>query len=353
MTNPNLSLRAEQAVIGALLQDPTAREEIAYLKADRFTHPTYREVFAELDNSGAVRAAELPERIADRLKLPGVDATYLRNLAANCPEPADIAVYARMMQETYVRSQLASHVDRIAASAGTVRGADPKLDHLDRLAQALARQAAPSHIEVQLEAAPATYQPTVVEVETTVVVDDRRQREELVLADLLQHGEQVAEVEVWLSPGSFEPGPRREVYEAILAVYAQGEPVNELTVAWELGRHTATVVYANEVEVYQEPAGPAYLAHLMATAVVVGVAMEVGHELFVEDLRTDLAHDASRIGAQAAEGERAESSARQELTQVQNARPAPQHDSSLFQTHGSLQPPPAQPLPDNQPTIRP
>ncbi|MBC3842101.1 hypothetical protein GXW82_23570 [Streptacidiphilus sp. 4-A2] len=87
-------------------------------------------------------------------------------------------------------------------------------------------------------------------------VESRAWQEELVLADLLQNGDQVAEVQVWLSPDSFEPGPRREVYEAILTVYEQGEPVNELTVAWQLGRDSSAVVYAEEVEVRRSPQAP-------------------------------------------------------------------------------------------------
>ncbi|MBC3842102.1 hypothetical protein GXW82_23575 [Streptacidiphilus sp. 4-A2] len=117
MSNPNISLRAEQAVIGALLQEPAKREEIAYLRADRFTHPTYRALYSELIAGAAAKTAELPGQLADRLRIPGVSAAYLRDLAASGPPPADITVYARMVQEAYVRAQLAVQVDRIAVSA--------------------------------------------------------------------------------------------------------------------------------------------------------------------------------------------------------------------------------------------
>jgi len=362
MTNPNLSLRAEQAIVGALLQDPSLREEIAYLRPDRFTHPTYRALFTELNQGTATRgdlpAEQLPERVATRLSLPGVDAPYLRSLSANCPEPTDIAVYARMVQEAYVRSQLASHVDRIAASAGPVRGVDPKLDQLDRLAQALARQSGSTQVEVRTEAIPQVYEASTVEVAYETPVGDRAQREELVLADLLQHGGQVTEVEVWLSADNFAPGPRREIYEAILAVAEQGEPVNELTVAWELSRraNSETVVYAEEVAVYQEPmaaAGPAYLAHLVSTAVVVGIAVEVGNELFVEDLRTDLAVDASRIVAEAKQLEQSDAPVVSSQVHNADAQPIRQQQMEVAPAPPTTQPPPVQPLPDSQPKIRP
>lgn len=346
MTNYDLALRAEQAVLGALLQDPSLRERIAYLQADGFGHPTYRQLFTELSTSTA--APDLPERVAGRLGLPGLDAHYLRGLAAASPASSDVAVYARMVQEASVRRQLAAHAERISMGA-SFGGGDPAPGHHDRLAQALSRLNLPRP-DVHFDVAPAVYQAPTAEVVYTV--DDRGRREELVLADLLQHEDQVREVEVWLSPETFEAGLRREVYEAITAVYAQGEPVNELTVAWELSRQESTVVYAEEVEVDREPAGPAYLAHLMTSAVVVGVAVEVGHQLFVEDLRTELAAEAVR--AVAAE-QRAEQPAPKQ-TAAQNLGPQQQVDFSREQrqvrTQEVAQPSPPRPAPDDQPRPR-
>ena len=350
MSNPNLSLRAEQAVIGALLQEPAKREEIAYLRADRFTHPTYRALYSELITGAAAKTAELPGQLADRLRIPGVSAVYLRDLAASGPAPADITVYARMVQEAYVRAQLAVHVDRIAVSAVQAGGTQPGLD---RLAQALARQVAPPAAEIQVESAPPTYGQPVADAEYAVPVESRARQEELVLADLLQNGDQVAEVQVWLSSDSFEPGPRREVYDAILTVYEQGEPVNELTVAWQLGRDSSAVVYAEEVEVRQEPAGPEYLGHLMATAVVVGAAVEIGHELFVHDLRTELAADASRIVSKAEQAESAVTPAKLASPPTPAHQPAQQEQQQLRQAAVGIQQPPVQPVLDNQPKIRP
>ncbi|HEV2347916.1 MAG TPA: DnaB-like helicase N-terminal domain-containing protein [Actinocrinis sp.] len=307
MTNPHLALRAEQALVGALLHERLLLDEIAYLPPDRLTHPTYQAVYEQIARSRTAHpdlpSAHLPEFIAQRLDLPGVDAAYLRTLADGCPEPEDIAVYARMVQETHVRATLAAHAPRLAASAGPVRGVDDRLDHLDRLAQALTRQSraaadsadpAPTITTRALDAH-TRYEPPL---------DERARREELILADLLQHRGQVAEVETWLTPEIFAPGPRREIYETILTVAENGEPISELTVEWELSRRSATADPAATAPRPDEPAPaarhstdtstPDYLARLVVTAVVVGAAVDLGNQLFTEDLRASLAIDAVR-----------------------------------------------------------
>jgi DnaB-like helicase N terminal domain len=59
-------------------------------------------------------------------------------------------------------------------------------------------------------------------------------REIEVLAGLLQHPAQCAQVLKWLPPRAFTPGPHREIYEALRAVARTGAPVDALTVAWQL-----------------------------------------------------------------------------------------------------------------------
>ena len=343
---PSLSQRAEQAFVASLLQDPSWLERHRQiLSADRFTDPTYAAIVNGLAEQAAYggpsRTDDLPAQLADHLKLPGVDAAYLRDLAVSGPDPADIAVYARMVQEAFVRRQLAAQAERIAVSAGPVRGIDARLDHLDRLARAVARLA-PPEVEVQASEVSAT---ATAEAVYPATADSRQWREDQVLADLLQNGEQVVEVEVWLSPDTFEEGPRREVYEAIVTVTEQGEPVTELTVSWELSRQSST-----EGVAYDDSMG-AYLSRLVATEVVVGAAVEVGRELLVDTLRADLAVDAARFIAEAKQGEQVGLPTGAVARGLQQRAPEPE-----VQQHpapSALQPPPMQPMPDNQPKIRP
>ena len=343
---PSLSQRAEQAFVASLLQDPSWLERHRLtLSADRFTDPTYAAIFRGLAEQtaygGPSRTDNLSAQLADRLNLPRVDAAYLRNLAVSGPDPADIAVYARMVQEAFVRRQLAAQAERIAVSAGPVRGIDARLDNLDRLARAVARLA-PPEVEVQASTVSGT---TTAEAVYPATADSRQWREDQVLADLLQNGEQAVEVEVWLAADTFEEGPRREVYEAIVTTAEQGEPVTELTVSWELSRQSSTegLAYDDSMD--------AYLSRLVATEVVVGAAVEVGRELLVDTLRADLAVEASRFVAGAKLGEQV---GLPTGAVAGGFRPrAPEPEVQQHPAPSALQLPPVQPMPDNQPKIRP
>ncbi|MBC3840567.1 hypothetical protein GXW82_10800 [Streptacidiphilus sp. 4-A2] len=65
------------------------------------------------------------------------------------------------------------------------------------------------------------------------------------LAGLLQKPDQIREVSSWLYPEVFDEGPRREVCEVILAVEERGEPVDQLTVEWEIYQQDAQTCSEN------------------------------------------------------------------------------------------------------------
>ncbi|MFD4533612.1 DnaB-like helicase N-terminal domain-containing protein [Kitasatospora sp. NPDC058397] len=344
MTHPELALRAEQAVIGAALRDRQRLDDIAYLTPDRMAHPTHRALMAALIESRTsaptASAAQLPELIAQRTAISGVNADYLRRLADAAPQPRNIASYARMVQEAAVRRDLALHVDRLRTTAPGLRGPDPVLD---RLAQAMrsTEQAVP--VARINEPAPAPYEPRArTSGEQEVRVDVRLERQDAVLAELLQHPEQVREVSSWLYPEVFEEGPRREVYEAIVVVAERDDPVDQLTVEWEVYQQ-APQAYEVTVEVSVEER-PDYLTRLATTAVVVGAAVELSGEILAEDIRTKLATDFSDIGiaTRTPAAEPKTSLDVRATTPTARVEPAP-----------LLQPPPVQQTPTIQPNIRP
>lgn len=360
MTDPQLALRAEQALIGALLAEPWHARDRHYANLT-LKHPTYQAVAREI--SGArmyLGALDNPDRlidqIAERLQLPGVDTAYLTDLARACPNPADIAIYSSMVTEAQVRSYLAGHADRIAAKANTTAtepGQDPQLSALKRLAEVLRRQAAEPVVAEQNNPAPAPYtNTTAVEPVTETQPLTRARQEELILADLLQHRGQVSEVE-WLSPEVFAPGPRREIYETIVTVDSYGEPVSELTVEWELDRRRTEAGRQDQPEPDRtDPAtGPDYVARLAVTAVAVGVAVEIGGQLLEDTLRVTLAAEAAKIltrSAEPAPATEATATAQPNLTATAvQAGPAAPNPQPL------IAPPPTPTGADNQPDIRP
>lgn len=357
MTNPQLALRAEQALIGALLADPRRIRDSGMYGDLSLKHPTYQAIVREIHGQSMYLGAlddptGLIDRIAARLELPGVDADYLHDLARACPEPADVAIYARMVAEAQVRRTLASYAARIEFPA-IKPGQDPEPGHLQRLAQAIRRQAAlEPEIPEKNNPAPAPY----VKMATADPISEqqtlnRARQEELVLADLLQHRAQVAEVE-WLSPEMFAPGPRREIYETILTVDSYGEPVTELTVEWELDRrrNEPTQQALPEPDRNDPATGPSYIARLAVTAVVAGAAVEIGGQLLEDALRVSLATEAAKTltrGTEPAPANEATATAQQQATfTATQLGPADQNPSTAIA-------PPTPTAFDNQPDIRP
>ncbi len=304
MPEHDLVLRAEQALLGAVLREPHQIEQVSYLPTIAFTHPAYQAVYQYLRDSYQAQDPphpdQLPESIARNVHIPGIDADRLRSIAAACPDPGHAPIYARMLQEAHVRSTLASFATSIAAENPT----DLRLQQYNQiLTQTLARQRNVSSDAAREEPALAvTVRAAHVDIDE-LPADERARREELVLADLLQHQQQIAEVQTWLSPEIFAPGPRRELFETIVTIDGYGEPITELTVEWELSRrryqpptetnqpYSTTMPDANPT---RPEVAPQYLGRLMTTAVAVGTAVELGSDLLSETLRVDLAKHAAK-----------------------------------------------------------
>lgn len=356
MTNPQLALRAEQALIGALLAEPWRIQDSGIYGNLSLKHPTHQAIVREIGGQsmylGALDdPARLIDRIATRLDLPGVDTDYLHGLARACPDPADIAIYARMVAEAQVRRTLASYAERIELP--TINpGQDPEPGYLPRLAEALRRQASlEPDISEKNNPAPVPYvNSATAEPVSALETLTRARQEELVLADLLQHRGQVADIE-WLSPEVFAPGPRREIYETILTVDSYGEPVTELTVEWELDRRRNDPRRQEQPELDRnDPANsPDYIARLAVTAVAVGAAVEIGGQLLADELRVSFATDAAKVLARGTESAlQSETAATAQLQATPSAiqpGPAVQNPSAL------ITPPPV--VIDDQPDIRP
>lgn len=127
-----------------------------------------------------------------------------------------------------------------------------------------------------------------------------------------------------------------------MVVEERGEPVEQLTVEWEIYRQDPQT-YTVEVEVSVEER-PDYLARLAATAVVVGAAVEISGELLAEDIRASLTADFSKIDV-ATRPAGVESKVD---VDIRAGAPAPRVEPAPL-----LQPPPVQQIPTIQPTIRP
>jgi replicative DNA helicase len=299
MPTQTLTHQAETALIGALLFDRRLLDDVPGLSYLDFATPEHREIFRTIADLHIQRpdatGARLAELVADRLNLPGVDEPYLSSLALTCPEPHAAAVYGRMVLEAALDRDLADHAVRMAAEAGTERGVDPAKDHLAALAEAIQIQAA--NVESATAAISASAESST---DIGVEQDARAVAEELALADLIQHPQLIAEVENWLEPEMFTGG-RGLVYESILAVDEFGAPIDEMTLAWELGRRQgrAETMYERAADDERpERVAPGTLARLVTTAVEIGVAVEIGSNMATDHFRAELAAEKSRVIAE-------------------------------------------------------
>jgi hypothetical protein len=198
-----------------------------------------------------------------------------------------------MIQAAALRRDVAAQAERIAGTQA-----------LPQLAQALFRQAQ-SYERLAAER-PLTSEPTPIAVamdETRQAVDEwsrsasgRAVREDWLLADLLQHPEQAADLARTLPDDAFTTPQRREVYRILLNLGFEGGPVDEVIVAWHLEQQRAiqkyyTGEFPEDYEFEPERTSPepdvVYLTRLAATVTTVN-AVEAARDLIADDLRAQL-----------------------------------------------------------------
>lgn len=315
MTGLSLAVRAERALVGALLAEPDRFAEVSHVRAGDFADPSLGAVFTAIavDAGGGQPPTQML----------GFDAENLRGLAQACPEPGDAAVYARMVTEAGLRRELAGHSDRLSRLSAMSPGADG--EHLGLLSQAVKRQ---GQVAERLDEPSRTAGPA-----TSAKLD----REDLILADLLQHREMIGYVHDLLRPEFFTAGDRRDVYQAMISVAGRGEPLGELTVAWEMNR------IGPAPDTISSDRLSDYLGTLATTTVERGAALLLGQELMADVFRVEL------------EAMAADLSAREAAHEAMRPRVQPQHGSTHTvqpDSSGLLEPPRSPDLGPDGPSMR-
>src|SRR5579875_1916948 len=121
---PDLTYRAERALLGAPIRDPGLLDDVAFLTADDFTAQAHRQIFTAITRAHAAQSDGTGplSRVVVALAAagPGIDAGYLEEMARTCPQPAHAPAYARMVAEARLRRQLAVHAERLFRDAGNL-----------------------------------------------------------------------------------------------------------------------------------------------------------------------------------------------------------------------------------------
>jgi replicative DNA helicase len=302
----NLTHRTEAALLGALLFDRHALADMAFLDASDFASPHHRELFSAIRDVVAAdpvaTGSELAEKVADHLGRNRVNIAELHELALSGPEPSTAAFYGRLVMEAAMDRELADHAVRIAAEAGSERGIDPRADHLAQLAEAIQfHSRSVETTAAYVGAVDADAMTAELSTDRSLYVQDQ------ILADLFQHPELIGEVATWLEPEVFCSG-RKEIYETFVALDQYGEPVDEVTVTWSLGRRAAVAdtlrgFDSDAADSVREQVPAGALTRLGNTAVELGVAVELGRELLTEHVRAEIAAESGRVAGLAAKAE--------------------------------------------------
>ncbi|MGV9312074.1 DnaB-like helicase N-terminal domain-containing protein [Streptomyces sp. NPDC003691] len=246
--------RAEQAVLGAVFLDPGQLERLSpWLRPEHLYRPAHQALYAsalalrERGHPGSTAAAgSVPVSwVADAVteagtRTRGVTASYAHQLVAACPRPEHAVVYGRMVLEGAIHRTVAEHAVRLhqAARADTVRGgAEETLLRADALATVLADLARRWGTDPRPVPPPA--QPEPAPRATAVADGDLLADEEFLLACLAARPDQLDAVVGWLRPGDFADPGHQQLYRALGALHHRGEPVDQLTVLWEVQRRGA------------------------------------------------------------------------------------------------------------------
>lgn len=305
-----LTVRAEQALIGAMLADQPLPAEFDYLRPQSFGHRVLRQIYTTiLALRDYHHGDELTWHVAHRVDQPGVDAEWLQNLRQTCPSTAHIASYARMVQVSGFRRAIAEHGERIAASALAGQPSEQTRAEVTGMARALRHQAQAYQAFTMIDDDQAL-RPwrTPAEFEAAVPVSERASREDQLLADLLAHPEQATAVARIVPPETFTSDQRREVFMTLISLAAEGEPIDEIILLWEFERLRATAdlygadTWGNTYRADEHSHEPnaAYLTRLATTTVTGGTAITIGHELVIEDTRNQIQNSATAaLGRQA------------------------------------------------------
>lgn len=280
---PDLTARAEEAFLGAMISDPRQFADVQGLRdgmllppfdPSEFTDPARRAVWSAIARLSEIapgaRGPEMTDLILATSHDPLITRDYLTQLALSTPNPGAAAVYARMITE-------AALFRDIAAGEMPVEGAadDPSVREITRYAANLT--AARSIAEDLAAPAPPPQ-------------GDRAIQEERFLAGLI--GQQELTDWIHLDPDIFTTPGLREIYQAAVLVDRVGEPANALTLAWAVARIVAqndsAAGRATTPESLAEAIPPGTIARLTTTRVDPLTALQAGRDLLADQARTQI-----------------------------------------------------------------
>jgi replicative DNA helicase len=268
-----------------------------------FADPEHRALYDAIITVHAAQPALTGAQFADHVAhLRGQDPERLHELALTCPEPDHAPVYARMVQEAGFRRELAEHAALIAETAASPEQSPAVVSHLSSLSETLrvhaSRFGPAAELEYWTTFAADRVGPTQPPRDAETLA-----RQDQILVDLIRHPELLNWDAEWMTADLFEDGPRRIVFETLEYITSIGEPVDEITISWNIARqaaaHDAHGRHLGEHDHYK--AVPQYLIELKTIEAPDYAAIHLGQALLDDHFRERITATAERIEDAAAQ----------------------------------------------------
>jgi replicative DNA helicase len=132
---PPNSIEAEQAVLGALMLDPTAIDRLPRLLPSEFFDSQHARLFQAVLDCAEVGEPFDPVTLHERVERnePGrVDFGYVTQLATQTPSAANVATYARIVQERALSRRLIAAAHRVSELAWSAQPVSEQVDAAQR-----------------------------------------------------------------------------------------------------------------------------------------------------------------------------------------------------------------------------
>ena len=249
---------AEAAILGALLVDPAALPQITgWLRSDDFEDPWHGQLFKLLAERTIARQPVDPRAVGlalrDQVGAERADLIRVLGLLRLAPVAPQTQRYAAMVLEGSLRREVAGQGVLLRASALSVSlnfERRPLLAGTALVEQALiggenrwtlATGGLPSTGVVRAEFAPALRNldkalaaDKLLAAHPDIDTGQVRERERHLIAALISHPSKAAQITSWLPPGALTDRRWRAVYAAVLQLVEQQQPVDVVTVAWQV-----------------------------------------------------------------------------------------------------------------------
>ena len=238
--------RVERAVLGALITDPGLVPRLEYLEPRDFADDLHRAIYPTRP-SRSLRHATAPssgDRNMAVARAAGrqVSEDYVRELAATCPNPRHATAYGLRLVQAALYRQMSRSAEALGAQAAVLGYAGTRVIQVGAESGPQALDAA-RHlglVSAALRRHTTALAPTPATAVQSLAVSPARStsvqelREEDVLTALLQEHRESDRILSFLPAAAFTSPDRQEIFRAIGRLRQASQPVDELTVIWEL-----------------------------------------------------------------------------------------------------------------------